>query len=393
MFAVKRELKLNKVETSLLRGNAGFKRFVYNFGLELLTASWKFADIKASDNRRLDAIKQILTLMMDEPQYQWMRKYPSTVYQSAFRDLKDAIKRWRQGLSGFPNKKSKKKGDSFTVYKTSGIYPVIGEPALPFTNRVVINPGKKIKLPGLKEYRLKEAIPFICSSQTFTVSRTADKWFVSFTLDAEKLPPIIHPVQKIALDLGVKCLATCDDGSKYEMPLTTKIAKTKLSKLQWQNRNKILGNRKLGIKASNNAVKYYRKIARQQARIANIRRDTTQKMTTDLSRRAYIIRIEDLNVKGMLSNHKLAAAVSNNCFYEIRRQLIYKQSHYGTRVELVDRWYPSSKMCSECSHIQPMKLSDRVFQCQNPACEYVEDRDQNAAVNLLNAPEDKIRLA
>ena len=393
MFAVKRELKLNKVETSLLRGNAGFKRFVYNFGLELLTASWKFADIKASDNRRLDAIKQILTLMMDEPQYQWMRKYPSTVYQSAFRDLKDAIKRWRQGLSGFPNKKSKKKGDSFTVYKTSGIYPVIGEPALPFTNRVVINPGKKIKLPGLKEYRLKEAIPFICSSQTFTVSRSADKWFVSFTLDAEKLPPIIHPVQKIALDLGVKCLATCDDGSKYEMPLTTKIAKTKLSKLQWQNRNKILGNRKLGIKASNNAVKYYREIARQQARIANIRRDTTQKMTTDLSRKAYIIRIEDLNVKGMLSNHKLAAAVSNNCFYEIRRQLIYKQSHYGTRVELVDRWYPSSKMCSECGHIQPMKLSDRIFQCQNPVCEYVEDRDQNAAVNLLNAPEDKIRLA
>ena len=393
MFAVKRELKLNKVETSLLRGNAGFKRFVYNFGLELLTASWKFADIKASDNRRLDAIKQILTLMMDEPQYQWMRKYPSTVYQSAFRDLKDAIKRWRQGLSGFPNKKSKKKGDSFTVYKTSGIYPVIGEPALPFTNRVVINPGKKIKLPGLKEYRLKEAIPFLCSSQTFTVSRTADKWFVSFTLDAEKLPPIIHPVQKIALDLGVKCLATCDDGSKYEMPLTTKIAKTKLSKLQWQNRNKILGNRKLAINPSNNAVKYYREIARQQARIANIRRDTTQKMTTDLSRKAYIIRIEDLNVKGMLSNHKLAAAVSNNCFYEIRRQLIYKQSHYGTRVELVDRWYPSSKMCSECGHIQPMKLSDRIFQCQNPVCEYVEDRDQNAAVNLLNAPEDKIRLA
>jgi putative transposase len=393
MFAVKRELKLNKVETSLLRGNAGFKRFVYNFGLELLTASWKFADIKASDNRRLDAIKQILTLMMDEPQYQWMRKYPSTVYQSAFRDLKDAIKRWRQGLSGFPNKKSKKKGDSFTVYKTSGIYPVIGQPALPFTNRVVINPGKKIKLPGLKEYRLKEAIPFLCSSQTFTVSRTADKWFVSFTLDAEKLPPIIHPVQKIALDLGVKCLATCNDGSKYEMPLTTKIAKTKLSKLQWQNRNKILGNRKLAINPSNNAVKYYREIARQQARIANIRRDTTQKMMTDLSRKAYIIRIEDLNVKGMLSNHKLAAAVSNNCFYEIRRQLIYKQSHYGTRVELVDRWYPSSKMCSECGHIQPMKLSDRIFQCQNPVCEYVEDRDQNAAANLLNAPEDKIRLA
>jgi putative transposase len=393
MYAIKRQLKLNKVETSQMRGNAGFKRFVYNFGLELLTESWKFEGIKAGDNKRLDAIKKIFTSMMNEPEYHWIKKYPSTVYQSAFRDLKSAISRWRKGLSEFPKKKSKKKGDSFTVYKTSGIYPVKGEPAIPFTNRVVINSGKKIKLPGLKEYRLKEAIPFTCSSQTFTVSRIADKWFVSFVLDADKLPPIIHPVQKIGLDLGVACLGTCSDGSTYEMPSTTKKAKTKLSKLQWQNRNKILGSRKLGIKASKNARKYYTQLARRQAKIANIRRDTTQKMTTDLSKRAYIIRIEDLCVRGMLSNHKLASAVSNNCFYEIRRQLIYKESHYGTKVELVDRWYPSSKTCSRCGHIQPMNLSDRIFSCSNPGCSYVGDRDKNAALNLLNAPPDKIRPA
>jgi putative transposase len=150
MFAIKRELKLNKVETSLLRGCAGFKRFVYNFGLELITASWQFEDIKKSDNKRIDAIKKILTGMMNEPEYQWMKKYPSTVYQSAFLDLKEAFSRWRQGLSGFPRKKSKKKGDSFTIYKTSGVYPSIGQPALPFTNRVVIEAGKRIKLPGLQ---------------------------------------------------------------------------------------------------------------------------------------------------------------------------------------------------------------------------------------------------
>lgn len=212
-------------------------------------------------------------------------------------------------------------------------------------------------------------------------------------LDVEKLPPIIHPIEKIGLDLGVKSLATCSDGYKYDMPATTKKAKTKLELLQWHNRNKVLGNKRLKIRASNNARHFYNKLSRQYARIANIRQDTTQKMTTDLSRKAYVIRIEDLNVSGMIANHKIASAVSNNCFYEIRRQLTYKQSHYGTKVELVDRWYPSSKTCSKCQHIQPMKLSERVFQCQNPVCNHIQDRDENAAVNLENAPANKVRLA
>ncbi|MBW4593239.1 MAG: transposase [Brasilonema angustatum HA4187-MV1] len=394
MYAIKRELKLNKVETSLLRGNAGFKRWVYNFGLDLIQASWDFTGIQASDAKRIDAIKKVFTqVTMRRTENAWMKKYPSTVYQSAFIDLKKAFSRWREGLSEFPVKKSKKKGDSFTVYKTAGVYPSIGQPPIPFTNRVVINPGKRIKLPGLKEFRLKERINFYCSSQTFTVSRTADQWFVSFVLDAEKVPPIIHPIETIGVDFGVKALATCSDGSKYDMPATTKKAKTKLGKFQWRNRNKNLGNKRLKIKASKNACKFYDRLTCQHARIVNIRQDTTQKMTTDLSRKAYTIRIEDLNVLGMIANHKLASAVSNNCFYEIRRQLIYKQAHYGTKVELVDRWYPSSKKCSKCNHVQPMKLSDRVFQCQNSQCGHIQDRDENAAVNLEYAPEDKVRLA
>lgn len=392
MFAIKRELKLNNVETSLMRGNAGFKRWVYNFGLELLTASWSFEDVKASDSKRIDAIKKVFTsCTMLIPEYAWMRLYPSTVYQSAFMDLKDAFSRWRKGLAEFPKKKLKKKGDSFTVYKTSGIYPEIGKPALPFTNRVVINAGSLIKLPGLKQLRLKERIDFMCSSQTFTVSRTADKWFVSFMLDAQKIPPIFHPIISIGVDLGLKVLATCSDGTFYDMPVTTKKAKTKLGKIQWRNRNKVLGNKKLKIRASNNATIYYTQLAKQHARIANIRQDTTQKMTTDISRKAAVIRIEDLNVSGMIANHKLASAVSNNCFYEIRRQLTYKQPFYATRVELVDRWFPSSKMCSCCGHIQPIGLSERVYNCGG--CGNIQDRDENASINLRDAPFDKIRLA
>jgi transposase len=227
----------------------------------------------------------------------------------------------RKGISDFPKKKTKKKGDSFTLYKTAGIYLEKGKPALPFTNRVVINALKLIKLPGLKELRLKERIDFICSSQTFTVSRTANKWFVAFMLDAQKIPPIFHPIERIGVDLGVKVLATC----------------------------------------------------------------------SDISRKAAVIRIEDLNVSGMKENHKLASAVSNNCFYEIRRQLTYKQPFYATRVELVDRWFPSSKMCCKCGHIQPMGLSERVYSCGG--CGNIQDRDDNASHNLRDASLDKIRLA
>jgi len=392
MYAIKREVKLNNKEASLMRGIAGFKRYVYNYCIDLLVGSWKFEDIKVSDSKRIDAIKKIFTqVTMQKPENAWMKKYPSTVYQSAFMDVKDAFARWRKGLGDFPKKKSKKKGDSFTVYKTSGVYPEKGKPALPFTNRVVIEAGKSIRLPGLKAIRLKERIRFSCSSQTFTVSRTADRWFVSFVLDAEKIPPVVHPILIVGVDLGVKYLATVSDGTTYEMPVTTKQAKTKLGKLSWRNRNKVLGNRKLGIRASNKARRYRIKLARQHAHLANIRQDTIQKMTTDLSRKAYTIRIEDLNVSGMIANHKLASAVSNNCFYEIRRQFIYKQAHYGTKVELVDRWYPSSKTCSRCGHVQDMKLSERVFSCQK--CRHAQDRDVNASINLENAPENKVRLA
>ncbi|MFB2934730.1 RNA-guided endonuclease InsQ/TnpB family protein [Aerosakkonemataceae cyanobacterium BLCC-F154] len=392
MYAIKRELKLNNKETSLMRGIAGLRRFVYNFGLEMLVASWSFEGVNLSDSKRIDSIKQVFTqVIMKMPEYAWTKQYPSTVYQSAFIDLKKAFKRWREGLSGFPKKKTKKKGDSFTVYKTSGIYPEKGKPPIPFTNRVVIKAGKRIQLPGLKEFRLKEKIGFICSSQTFTVSRTADKWFVSFVLDADKVPPIYHPIERVGVDLGVKTLATVSNGTCYTMPVTNKRAKTKLSKLQWRNRNKVLGSKKLGVKASKNALDYYIKTARHHARIGNIRRDTVHKMTTDLSRRAYCIRIEDLNVSGMMANHKLASAISDNCFYEVRRQLVYKQSHYGTKVELVDRWFPSSKTCSCCGHIQEMKLRDRVFDCQK--CDSVIDRDLNASINLENAPPEKVRSA
>lgn len=147
MYAIKRELRLNNKEISTMRGLAGFRRFVYNYGLKLVVSSWEDQTLNGNDSKRLNEIKKVFTsIRMQKPENAWMKKYPSTVYQSAFLDLKKAFSRWRSGLSDFPKKKSKKKGDSFTVYKTSGIYPEKGKLALAFTNRVVINSGKQIEL-------------------------------------------------------------------------------------------------------------------------------------------------------------------------------------------------------------------------------------------------------
>ena len=120
MYASKLELKLNNKERSKLAVCAGFKRFVYNFALNLVKSSWQFENIKASDSKRIDAIKKILTnVVMQKPEYGWMRTYPSTVYQSALQDLKDAFGRWRKGLARMPVFKSKRHSRSFTVYKTT----------------------------------------------------------------------------------------------------------------------------------------------------------------------------------------------------------------------------------------------------------------------------------
>jgi putative transposase len=306
-----------------------------------------------------------------------MNQLSSRVYQNALIALKNGLTRFFKGLGNFPTFKRKKDRDSFTVDSSNGL--------------VTVSALHKIKIPTLGTFRLYEPVPFTCASQTFTVSRQADKWYVSFAIHAEKVPPFLHEVEKVGIDLGVKTFATFSDGTTREAPASIKQAKIKLAKLQWRNRNKQLGNKKQGIPASNSAKKYYEQVAKLHVRIANIRRDFLQKLTTEISQKYHRIRVENLNVRGMMANSKLADAISDLGLYEFRRQMTYKQSMFGTVVELVDRWFPSSKTCSECGHVQPMKLSDRVFHCQG--CGSVKCRDFNASLNLEYAPPEKVRRA
>ncbi|RMH77424.1 MAG: transposase, partial [Cyanobacteria bacterium J007] len=147
----------------------------------------------------------------------------------------------------------------------------------------------------------------------------------------------------------------------------------KLSRWQWLNRHKKYG--------SANWKKAQIKIARLHRKIANIRKDTLHKLTTYLAKNHSRIGIEDLNVSGMLANHKLAKAIADMGFYEFRRQLEYKCQLYGATLIVVDRWYPSTKTCCRChAKKDSMSLSERVFRCEN--CGLEIERDFNAAINL-----------
>ncbi|HAC63159.1 MAG TPA: transposase, partial [Cyanothece sp. UBA12306] len=261
MYAIKRELKLNNKQQSYFAGCAGFSRFVYNYGLELLKSSWEW-EVKSSDSKRIDAIKKTLTnITKKQAEFAWTNQYSSRIYQNSLRNFKSAFKQWRDPKlkAQMPQFKRKRHQCSFTVDNSNG--------------KCLIKAGKFIKIPTLGTFKLKEPIPYDCISQTFTISRSAGKWYVSFTIDVCPDRAMNHPNTVVGIDLGVKTFASLSDGKTLEAPPSIKKAKTKLCKAQWRNRNKVLGSRRDGIKASNNAQKYYQKLSQKHQQISNIRED------------------------------------------------------------------------------------------------------------------------
>jgi putative transposase len=371
----------------LLDGCASLARLVYNLRLSILTQSWQFEEIKASDSQQLADIQKVFTNQVKiKPEYAWIKGYPLAIYPSALKNLGKAIQGWRLGKSGLTRFKFKKKGDSFTSKNKSGVYPAKGEAMMPFTNRQVRLKRKQSTIPGLEKFRLKQPIAFVSYSKTFTISRAADKGLVSWNLPVDdKNLHRVHQVQTVGVDLGVKCFATLSDGLFTIAPQILKISKIKPIKNRWYNRNQKSGNRTQTIRASNNGWKYYQKLPIKPADIANLRRILGQKkITTDIiSRKYYQIRIEDLNISGTIANQKLAIDLESLGIDEFRRILTYKVAFWGTKVELVDRWSPSSKTCSCCGNIQQMPLKEPVYSCDR--CGVSLNCNLNAAIILENA--------
>ncbi len=234
-----------------------------------------------------------------------------------------------------------------------------------------------IQLPRLGRLRLHEHdyLPTDAKVLSATVSEESGRWFVSVQVAEEKDTPEPTATSAIGVDLGIKTLATLSDGTTFANPRALKHAQKRLRRLERQKSRRKNGGQ--------NRQKTCRKLAKQHGRVAHIRRDATHKLTSYLCKNHALIAIEDLHVFGMLKNYKLAQAVSDSNFGEIRRQLEYKAAWHGIHLVVIDRFCPSSKTCSGCGWIHDeLTLADRLFICQE--CGLALDRDLNAAHNILN---------
>jgi putative transposase len=249
----------------------------------------------------------------------------------------------------------------------------------PEKNRPVKTAGKRIKLPKVGWVKMREALRFTGRILSVTVSRQADQWYVSLAVDTELEMPMRSDLGMVACDLGITSLATMFDGKTVQKEQGRKPLTCLLRRVR--RLDKALSRK---AKRSRNWVKAKTKLARLHVRIANIRRDAMHKLTTGLVRKYRFIAIEDLHVAGILANRHVALAVSDLAFGELRRQLKYKSLIYDSNLLVIDRWYPSSKLCSTCSIINK-DLGFGIKQWECPNCAAQHDRDENAARNLYNA--------
>jgi len=227
-------------------------------------------------------------------------------------------------------------------------------------------------LPSIGWVKIYEGLPHR-TTKSITISRTANDWFIAFAYEVD-CQPSKKEFDVVGVDLGVKVLASLSTGVSFPNPRNYKKQLSKLQRLSKQLARK--------EKGSNNRYKAKNKLAKLQAHIASLRKDILHKITTYLCKNHAKIVVEDLNVSGMVKNKKLSQSISDCGFYEFRRQLEYKCKKFGSKLIIADRFYPSSKTCSNCGQKKEViTLSERIFECDN--CGFSLDRDLNAAINLM----------
>ena len=352
ILAHKIALDPNDAQATYFTRACGTARFAYNWALGEWRRQYKEGGkpSEAALRRQLNEVKR--------EQFPWMLEVTKVAPQQAIKNLGAAFKRFFAGQGKYPQFKKKGVHDSFRADNGPGTFEL---------------KDRRIKLPVIGWVRLREPLRFAGRPVSATVSRVADRWFVSIQVETEPKSVPENQGKAVGVDLGVKALATMSDGGVFEGPKALRYYLAKLKRLSRSLSRK--------VKGSANRRKAKAMLARLHARISNIRKDALHKLTTDLARRFQVIGIEDLNVRGMMANEKLARSIADMGFHEFRRQLDYKVKMHGGIVIAAPRFYPSSKTCSACGHVVPtLPLSVREWTC--PACGVDHDRDHNAAVNL-----------
>ncbi len=370
--AYKIELDPTQKQVSQFVECAGIARYSWNWSLSDRIERYRN---NTGNDRYTTAIYQNKELTrLKNTQLPWMKKYSKTIQQNETRNLEQTFQNFFKGTHRFPKfKKKGKSKDSFRLTSTIRILQK-GKPRRA-KNQGSLFTAPRIQLPCLKTIRIKE-VPDLQASTVITsatVSREGNRWFVSLTCTEEKHPNDLNQNGSVGVDLGLIDLAITSDKEHFDNPKPLKKALKKLRRL-----NKELSRRD---KFSKNWYRTRDKINKHHARIKYIRNDTLNKLTTYLVRSYETIVIEDLNVKGMMKNRKLSRAIADVGWGELRRQLEYKSSWYGTQLIVAPRFFPSSRLCSGCWNKKiDLALSDRTYRCDH--CGLIINRDENAALNL-----------
>ncbi|MFX1512111.1 MAG: RNA-guided endonuclease InsQ/TnpB family protein [Promethearchaeota archaeon] len=365
------ELKLNNKERSYLRACAGTARFAWNWGL---AERLKKLTEKAPHDRFTTAIEQHRVLnKLKKTELGWLYQYSKCIPQESLRDLERAFthfwENWKERKAGqttryvgFP--KFKKKGKCKASFRLTGTLKVIPE-------------KNQVQLPRLGKLRVKERprLPETALILSATVSRTAARWYVALTV-VEDVPTSQKNVGPLlALDKGVRVFGALSLGLPIPNPHFLQSQARKLRRM-----SKALSRKKKGSK---NRQKAARKLADFYLKITAARRDFLHKTSTYFTKTHGVILVEDLFIKGLMQNKKLSKYWAELAHGEFQRMLDYKAQLCGAKVIKVDRFFPSSKLCSNCLYYNPeFTLSERVFHC--PLCGLELDRDYNASLNLEN---------
>ena len=385
----KTEIKPTPEQIVKIKQTIGTCRFIYNFYLahnkEIYDKGEKFM------TARTFSVWLNNEFIPNNPEYLWIKKVSSKSVKKSMENAYTAFVKFFKKESGFPNFKKKNKSDV-------KMYFVKNNQKDCFCER------HRIKIPTLGWVKLKEKGYIPTTKQWYVVKRgtiscKAGRYYVSVLIDIPKSEKTKLNDFGLGIDLGLKDFAIMSDGTvKKNINKSAKIKKLEkklkkeqrcLSRKYEDLKKRGKENKKKGEATRQNIQKQVIKVQRLHQRMENVRCDYINKSINEIVKtKPSYITIEDLNVKGMMRNRHLSKAIASQKFYEFKRKLEAKCKEYEIELRIVDRWYPSSKICHHCGFIKnDLKLSDRIYKCD---CGYIEDRDFNASLNLRDARTYKV---